>query len=95
VSDDGLPIDQVTREGLDAEAVAALTATLAQGARRLGQTFEGTRLATGVLEFENRLVVFSEVGAENLIFLLVSPGTNIGPLLYDLRRHGPAIAALL
>jgi predicted regulator of Ras-like GTPase activity (Roadblock/LC7/MglB family) len=95
VSGDGLPIDQVIREGLDAEAVAALTATVAQGARRLGQTFDGARFTTGVLEFENQLVVFSEVGAENLLFVLIAPDTNIGPLLYDLRRHGPAIAALL
>ncbi|HUL68782.1 MAG TPA: roadblock/LC7 domain-containing protein [Gemmatimonadales bacterium] len=95
VSGDGLPIDQVIREGLDAEAVAALTATVAQGARRLGQTFESARFTTGVLEFESQLVVFSEVGADNLLMLLIAADTNIGPLLYDLRRHGPAIAALL
>jgi len=95
VSSDGLPIDQAIQEGLDAEAVAALTATVAQGARRLGQAIDGPGFTTGVLEFESRVVVFSEVGAENLLFLLLAPGINIGPLLYDLRRHGPAIASVL
>lgn len=95
VSGDGLPIDQVSRNGLDADAVAALAASLAQGARRLGNAVDCTQLTTGVLEFDKHLVIFAPLGSDNLLFILVNPGTNIGPLLYDLRRHGSSIAELL
>ena len=40
LSSDGLPIDSAGRERVDAEAVAALAATFANGARRLGQAAE-------------------------------------------------------
>jgi predicted regulator of Ras-like GTPase activity (Roadblock/LC7/MglB family) len=95
VSPDGLPIDQAVGKSVDAEAVAALTATVAQGARGLGHVVECRTLATGVLEFDNRNVVFASVGGDNFLFVLTSAGTNIGHLLYDLRRHGPALRSLL
>ena len=95
VSADGLPIDHQAKNGLDVDAVAALTASLSQGARRLGRAAQCGDLTTGVLEYGDRLAVFAALGADNLLFILVSPSTNIGPLLYDLRRYGPNIAGLL
>ena len=95
VSPDGLPIDHVVTGGLDPEAVAALTATVAQGARGLGHVVESSELSTGVLEYQGRWVIFASVGGEHLLLLLVRPDTNIGSLLYDLRRHAPAVASLL
>jgi predicted regulator of Ras-like GTPase activity (Roadblock/LC7/MglB family) len=95
VSGDGLPIDHAGRSEFDPEAVSALTATVAQGARSLGRALEGDRLTTGVLEFGDRLVIFSALSEDHLLFILPTRGTNTGALLYDLRRHAPAVAALL
>jgi predicted regulator of Ras-like GTPase activity (Roadblock/LC7/MglB family) len=95
LSGDGLPIDHATRGTIDADAVSALAATLAQGARRLGRAAECDELTAGVLEFGGRLAVFSALPDENLLFLVLAPGANAGELLHDLRRHGPAFADLL
>ena len=95
VSADGLPIAHQARNGVDVDAVAALTASLSQGARRLGRAAHCNELTTGVLEYGDRLAVFAALGAENLLFVLVAPRTNIGPLLYDLRRYGPDLAGVL
>ncbi len=95
VSADGLPIDHAGRSEFDPEAVAALTATVAQSARSLGRAVDGERLTTGVLEFGERQVIFSALSDDHLLFILPTPGSNTGSLLYDLRRHSPAVAALL
>jgi predicted regulator of Ras-like GTPase activity (Roadblock/LC7/MglB family) len=48
-----------------------------------------------VLEFGSGLAVVSVLNADALLIVLVRPSTNVGALLYDLRRHRSAIAGLL
>jgi len=93
-SGDGLTIDQHCPAGYDAEALSALTATLAQHADRLGAAGGRGELGTAVLECERGLALVSRAGTGVWLLLLVRPETNIGPLLYDLRRHRPALQAL-
>jgi len=50
---------------------------------------------TGVLEYGDRMAIVAPVGGGNLLFVLTSAGTNAGQLLFDLRRHRPALAQLL
>ena len=50
---------------------------------------------TGVLEFGAGLAVVAVLHADALLVVLVQPSTNVGALLYDLRRHRSAIAGLL
>jgi predicted regulator of Ras-like GTPase activity (Roadblock/LC7/MglB family) len=97
VSADGLPIDQARDAGaaLDPEALAALTATLVQHAGRLGETVDRGAPSTMVLEYERGLLIAAGAGGGVWLLLLVRPDVNVGPLLYDLRRHRSAIAALL
>ena len=95
ISTDGLPIDQAIHDGFDPDAIAALTASLLQSARRLGTAANCATFHTGVLDFGERMAVFASLGPENMLFVLVRAGVNIGPLLYDVRRHSPALAALL
>ncbi len=95
LSSDGLPIDSAGRSPLDADAVAALAATFAAGARRLGEAADCESLSATVLEFEDRLVVVRPLGTEGQLFLLAPPATNIGALLYELRRQAPDLATLL
>ncbi len=95
VSGDGLPIDHAVRNGLDADAVAALLPAVAQHAAQLGAATHSGDLSTAVLEFGNGYAVVSPLGESNQLFIMLAPDTNIGALLYDLRRHRPAITKLL
>ena len=85
VGRDGLPIDSRTANGVDAESVAALLPSVINGMAQLGQAGGRGDFGAGVLEF----------GAGALLVVLVQPSTNVGALLYDLRRHRSAIASLL
>jgi predicted regulator of Ras-like GTPase activity (Roadblock/LC7/MglB family) len=72
-----------------------LAATLAQYAGRLGEGAGCGELGTAVLDFAQGLVVLARAGSEDWLAILVRPGADIGPLLYDLRQHRPALAGLL
>jgi predicted regulator of Ras-like GTPase activity (Roadblock/LC7/MglB family) len=95
VSSDGLPIDSAGRSLVDSEAVAALAATFANGARRLGQAAECETFHATVLEFDDRLAVLRPLGTEGHLFILAARATNIGSLLHELRRQAPELATLL
>lgn len=96
VSDDGLVIDRAIGSGQgDPDEVAALSATLAQHAVRLGNAAGRGIFHAGVFEFDHGMVVVSQAGADNFVVILVDPNHNIGDLLFDLRQHQPALAALL
>ncbi len=94
-SPDGLTIEHVSTPAADPEAIAALAATLAQHARDLGQAAGRGRFVTAVLEFNGGMIVLAELGVEGALVVQVRAGTDIGPLLFDLDRHRPAVAELL
>jgi len=95
VGRDGLPIDSRVANGVDAENVAALLPSVINGLAQLGEAGGRGQFATGVLEFGSGLAVVSVLNADALLIVLVRPSTNVGALLYDLRRHRSAIAGLL
>ena len=95
LSGDGLPIEHAARAPFAAETVAALGATLAQHGGRLGQGASRGALATAVLEFDGGLLVLSRAGSDDWLAILATPNADIGPLLFDLRQHRSALAALL
>jgi predicted regulator of Ras-like GTPase activity (Roadblock/LC7/MglB family) len=95
LSSDGLPIDSAGRNALDSDAVAALAATFANGAARLGEAAECSGVNGTVVEFSDRLAVIRTLGSEGHLFILAARATNIGQLLFDLRRDAPALATLL
>src|SRR6185312_8544669 len=88
VGRDGLPIDARAANGVDAENVAALLPSVINGLAQLGE-------AGGRGQFGSGLAVVSVLNADALLIVLVRPSTNVGALLYDLRRHRSAIAGLL
>jgi hypothetical protein len=47
---------------------------------------------TAVLEFGSGLAIVAVLHADALLIVLVQPATNVGALLFDLRRHRTAIA---
>jgi len=95
VGRDGLPIDSRTADGVDAENVAALLPAVINAMSQLGQAGGRGEFGSGVLEFGAGLAVVSVLNADALLVVLVRPSTNVGALLYDLRRHRSAIAGLL
>ena len=95
VSPDGLPIDHAAHTPCDADALAALTATLLRPAGRLGETARGGALARAVFEFGGGIAIVSVLGDGNALLVVAGAGADVGAMLYDLRRHAPALNALL
>ena len=95
LSGDGLPIEHAADGVFEPETVAALAATLAQCAARLGEGAARGELRTAVLDYAGGLVVLARAGSADWLAILARPGADVGPLLYDLRHHGPALAGLL
>ncbi len=95
VSADGLVIDQAMPGASDPDEVAALSATLVQHATRLGNAGERGVFQAGMLEYDRGMIVLSQAGDGGFLVLLVEQDHNVGALLFDLRQHEPAIAALL
>lgn len=92
---DGLVIDARTSADVDAEQVAALAPSIASAADTLGTATARGILATAVLEFENGLAVVSPLNGDVLLLVLLHQSANVGPLLYDLRRHRSLIASIV
>ena len=95
VGRDGLPIDSHASNGIDPENVAALLPSVINGMQDLGSAGARGDFGTAVLEFRQGLAVVSVLSADALLIILVRPSTNVGSLLFDLRRHRSAIAGLL
>jgi predicted regulator of Ras-like GTPase activity (Roadblock/LC7/MglB family) len=92
---DGLTIDSFSHNGADADGVAALVPSLVEACARLGAVGTRGEFSAGVMEYGGGFVVVSVVTADSIIAVVVQPTTNVGGLLYELRRYRTAIAALL
>ena len=92
---DGLPIDAQALNGLDSEGVAALVPSLVTACGSIGAAAACGRFDSGVVEFDGGMAMVTVVTSDTLLAIVVSPGTNIGALLYEVRKHRPAIAKLL
>jgi predicted regulator of Ras-like GTPase activity (Roadblock/LC7/MglB family) len=92
---DGLLIDAAPANGLDADGVAALVPPVVAACNHLGRASGRGAFGVGLVEFEGGLVLLSELSAEALLAIVVRPGVNVGGLLFELRQHREAIAALL
>jgi predicted regulator of Ras-like GTPase activity (Roadblock/LC7/MglB family) len=95
VSGDGLPIDHASSITFDAETVAALAATLAQHITRLGTGAGRGEIGAAVLEYEKGIIVLRRLPTGDSLAIFASTEADIGPLLHDVRQHGPSLAALL
>ena len=95
VSSDGLPIDHASSIPFDPETVAALAATLAQHLIRLGAGAGSGEIALAVLEYETGIIVLGRLPTADWLAIFAASEADIGPLLHDVREHGPSLAALL
>ncbi len=94
-SGDGLPIDHAASIAFDPEAVAALSATLAQHVARLGTDADRGKSVAAVLEYTDGVIVLGRLSSGDWLAIFARGDADIGPLLHDIREHGPALAALL
>jgi predicted regulator of Ras-like GTPase activity (Roadblock/LC7/MglB family) len=94
-SADGLAIHQAGGDASDAEAVAALAAAFGRQACALTEALGHGMLDTAVLESGERLAIAARLGGMDWLIVVPAAGADVGALLYDLRRHRAALAALL
>jgi predicted regulator of Ras-like GTPase activity (Roadblock/LC7/MglB family) len=94
LSADGLAIHSGGRNPVDVDSTAALAATFARQAGALAETTGLGPLETVVLEGGRGLAVVTRIGVDWLV-VVPTEAADAGALLYDLRCHRPALAALL
>lgn len=92
---DGLPIDSVSHDGIDPEGVAALVPPVVAACDRLGSVTAFGTFGAGAVEFDGGIALVATLTPDALLALVVGPGTNVGALLYEIRKHRAAIAGLL
>ena len=95
VSDDGLVVEASLPAGLDAEELAALTTAAGRGAGALGSAARIGELAQAVIECTLGTLVLQRLPSRATLLVLAAPDGDLGALLYDLRRHAPALVSLL
>jgi uncharacterized protein len=95
VSGEGLVIESALPAGSDGEALAALATTLLRGAGELGAAGGLGALGTAILEFDQGPAVVTALTTGAGLLVLARPDTDLGELLYLIRRHRAAVADLL
>jgi predicted regulator of Ras-like GTPase activity (Roadblock/LC7/MglB family) len=95
VSDEGLVIDAVLPAGIEAEAVAAHAATAFRSLQGLATALHHGTPQQAAIDSEHGVVILTLLTAGSALVVLGRPGAEMGELLYDLRRHGPAVAELV
>jgi predicted regulator of Ras-like GTPase activity (Roadblock/LC7/MglB family) len=92
---DGLPIDAAVRDGLDPDGVAALIPPIVTACAHLGGAVDCGDFGASAVEFAGGMTVVTTLTPDTLLALVAAPETNLGSLLYELRKHRSAIAGLL
>jgi predicted regulator of Ras-like GTPase activity (Roadblock/LC7/MglB family) len=83
VSDQGLVVSSMAREGVDIASIAALAVDTVATAQRFGQQVKAGSLDTMSIEFEGLTVVFAPFTPDVMLALLAAPG-SVGILLGQL-----------
>lgn len=95
VSDEGLVVESAIPAPLDADAIAALAATAQRSLQTLGSaTGHGAPRET-VVEAAGGILILERLPTGSTLVVLAAPDGDLGALLHDLRRHAPALVALV
>lgn len=95
VSDDGLVVESNLPTDLDAEELAALATSAGRAIAALGAAAQSGPLAQATVECADRTLVLQRLPSGATLLVLAADGGDLGTLLYDLRRHAPALVPLL
>jgi predicted regulator of Ras-like GTPase activity (Roadblock/LC7/MglB family) len=94
LSDDGLVVEASLAAPLDAEAIAALASNAARGLSALS---DATGVGSGlqvVADGDAGAWVMQRLPSGATLLVLAATQGDLGALLYDIRRHAPALATL-
>ena len=83
VSDQGLLVSSMAKEGVDTASIAALAVDTVRTAQRFGQQVSAGTLDTMSIEFESLTVVLAPFTPDVMLALLAAPG-SVGILLGQL-----------
>jgi len=95
VSDDGLAVESHLPQGLDAEELAALATSAGRAITALGEASRSGALAQAAVECSGGTLILQRLPTGATLLVLAAEAGDLGSLLYDLRRHAPALVSLL
>lgn len=95
VGEDGLLVASRLPESADAEAIAALGASLLRDAAQLAVAVGRPAPDRIVCDTEAGMLVLGRLRVGAALVLLATPGADVGLLLFHLRQQQAALAALL
>ena len=95
VSDEGLVVESALPAHFDADAIAALAATAQRTLQTLGGATGHGPPRSAVVEATGGILVLERLPTGPTLLVLAAPDGDLGALLHDLRRHAPALVALV
>jgi predicted regulator of Ras-like GTPase activity (Roadblock/LC7/MglB family) len=95
VSDDGLAVESSLPSGLDADELAALASSAGRAIETLASAAKVGELSQAVIDCGLGTLVLQRLPSRATLLVLAAPDGDLGTLLYDLRRHAPALVSLL
>lgn len=96
VSDEGLVIDAAFPEGgVEVEAAAALAATAQRAVVGLAEALHHGAPQEVVVEADHGTAILRRLPSNATLLVIAARDGDLGTLLYDLRRHGPALTELV
>ena len=95
VSDDGLVVESSLPVGIDPEELAALATSAVRGITALGLAAQTGTLAQAAIDGSHGALVVQRLPAGGILLVLAAVDGDLGTLLYDVRRHAPALMSLL
>jgi predicted regulator of Ras-like GTPase activity (Roadblock/LC7/MglB family) len=95
LSDEGLVVDAALPQHLDRDEVAALATTAIRHLNALTDSIGHGQLRQVVLDSELGTAILTRLPSGASLLVLATADGDLGQLLYDLRRHSPALAPLV
>jgi predicted regulator of Ras-like GTPase activity (Roadblock/LC7/MglB family) len=95
VSDDGLVVEASLPAGLDPDELAALATSAGRAIAALGAASQFGDPVQTVVDCTLGVLVLQRLPSRATLLVLADGAAEIGTLLYDVRRHAPALVSLL
>ena len=92
---DGVVIDGRSAPGFDVDQLAAHVPRIVSAAQELGAAGTQGAIITAVIEYERGVALVSSLARDTLLLVMVHSSANIGPLLFDIRRHRGHMASVV
>jgi predicted regulator of Ras-like GTPase activity (Roadblock/LC7/MglB family) len=95
VSEDGLLVHDALGAAVDRDAVAALAVTVLRHAMQLGEAAAAGAVGCVVVELAEGPAIVAALDEFHSLVVLAEAGTDLGPLLFDIRREKPALSRVV